>query len=395
MSDGIRDFAVVLATVAACLAGAGIPSPLYGLYRAEHHFGILAQTLLFATYAVALLPALIVAGRWTARVDGRWMTASGVCLVLGADAAFVWDRSLPVLFAARAAQGIGIGVVNAAVAVLALERHPRSDTRAAALGTALATAAGLGVGCVSAGVWAQYWPQPLLWPYVGHAVVLAVMLILIGRLGRGATAHTAPGRPVEWNRSRFRTSCAAAFLAWSLGGLFLAVAPALSGAALGTTNLAVAAGTVGIFFLASAAGQYTVGSGRAGPQPDDVGLWALFLGCCALLAAAASGWAAVLLLSAVVGGFGLGATFTTTLAVVNRLVPPARRGRLLPIYFASVFGGTALPVVAVGAAALRLPLAAAVIAYAAITGCGVAVLIARAAWRRGFARRARSGDRPA
>ena len=45
------------------MAGANLATPLYAVYAARFHFSSLVLTTVFATYAVVLVPALILFGR--------------------------------------------------------------------------------------------------------------------------------------------------------------------------------------------------------------------------------------------------------------------------------------------------------------------------------------------
>src|SRR6201992_1404477 len=88
------------------------PTPLYAYWERSYGFGAIVTTLVFATYAVGVLAALLFAGR-DSDVDGR-RPGLLACVALSAlsSALFLLAGGLPVLFAARLISGFSAGLAT-------------------------------------------------------------------------------------------------------------------------------------------------------------------------------------------------------------------------------------------------------------------------------------------
>jgi len=60
-------------------AGATLPTPMYALYQKEPGFSPVVQTVIFAVYAVGVLAALLLFGRWSDAVGRRPLLLAGLC----------------------------------------------------------------------------------------------------------------------------------------------------------------------------------------------------------------------------------------------------------------------------------------------------------------------------
>ena len=64
-------YALVGAIIGLALFASSTPSPLYGIYRQLWGFSPLVLTLVYATYAIGVLAALLLAGRVSDEVGRR------------------------------------------------------------------------------------------------------------------------------------------------------------------------------------------------------------------------------------------------------------------------------------------------------------------------------------
>ena len=141
----------------------------------------------------------------------------------------------------------------------------------------------------------------------------------------------------------------AGFAAFSLLGLFSALAPSFLGGVLHEGSHAVQGAVV---FLLLAAGTVTqlLASRFSSRRVIMAGL-GLFLAALALIVAALAQASMTLFLAGTVaGGVAVGAVFLGSLATANRLAPPERRGQVISTYFALCYSGLIVPVVGVGVA---------------------------------------------
>jgi MFS family permease len=235
------------------------------------------------------------------------------------------------------------------------ELIPASASRRGSLVATAANMGGLGLGPLIAGLFAQYAPHPTVLVFeVYLAVVAAAGLCLllvpetVSPRRRPALRFAGLGIP-ERGRSEFIAAGAAAFAAFSLLGLFAALAPTFLGNVLHENSHAVQGGVV---FLLLAVGTVTqLLLSRFNSRRVVMAGLALFLAALALIVAALSqAGMALFLAGTVVGGVAVGAVFLGSLATANRLAPPGQRGQVISAYFVACYTGLIIPVVGVGVA---------------------------------------------
>src|SRR5947199_3566365 len=140
------------------MAGANLATPLYAVYADHFHFTSLVLTAIFATYAFVLVPALVVFGRLSDRFGRRPVLVAGLLTAAVGLGLFAAARSAAWLFAARATQGLAVGMISGAGTAALVELDPAEDRRRAALLAGLAQAGGSAAGPLFAGVLAQWAP---------------------------------------------------------------------------------------------------------------------------------------------------------------------------------------------------------------------------------------------
>src|SRR5262249_41948225 len=72
-------FFVVSGALFVLLLAGNLPTPLYAVYRARFGFSGTELTLIFAVYAMALIPSLLVFGQLSDRVGRKRVIAGGLC----------------------------------------------------------------------------------------------------------------------------------------------------------------------------------------------------------------------------------------------------------------------------------------------------------------------------
>jgi MFS family permease len=122
-----RSLRIAGVLVGLALFAAGVPSPLYGIYRDLWGFSDLVLTLVYAVYAFGVLATLILAGRLSDEVGRRPVLLASLGALLGATVLFILADSVAWLFAARALQGLATGVLLSAASAALLDLHPRRD----------------------------------------------------------------------------------------------------------------------------------------------------------------------------------------------------------------------------------------------------------------------------
>ena len=375
---GYRSAAVVLAVG---MAGATLPTPLYGLYGRKFGFAALTTTFVFATYAVGVIATLLLAGSHSDRAGRRPVLWCGLLLSAASAVCFARADGLTLLYAGRLLSGCSVGLLTGAGTVAVLELAAPADRSRAAFAATAANMAGLGCGPLLSGFLAQYAPAPLVLPFLAHLVLLggaAVAVLLLPETAVGARPR-AGLRPrglylPPQTRGMFLPVALAAFAGFSLQGLFTATAPALL-SELGERNLAFGGLVVFAVFFGSTAGQACAGTRTSGR--------ALAAGCLVLLAGTAlvgvslyAGSVYLLVLGGVCGGCGQGMAFRAGVAAVSAEAPAAHRAATLSFFFTIAYAGMTLPVIGVGALSVPMGLKDAGLVF---TGCVGVVAAATAA----------------
>ncbi|WP_195909081.1 MFS transporter [Microlunatus sp. Gsoil 973] len=117
-------FIVVATVLAAFLAGASAPSPLYGVYARTWGFSPVTVTAVFAIYAIALLGTLLVSGTLSDALGRRPVILMALGLQSLAMALFLLASGVAWLYLARITQGVATGLVTAAVSAALLDLQP-------------------------------------------------------------------------------------------------------------------------------------------------------------------------------------------------------------------------------------------------------------------------------
>lgn len=140
------------------IASTNLPSPLYEVYRRTWHLSAGIIALIFATYALCLIPSLLVFGQLSDHVGRRKIIALGLVVAAAGTLCLAFAPSPVWLFIARALQGITVGAISGAMTAALVELHPRQERQAAALIVSTATVAGAGIGPLIAGALGRYGP---------------------------------------------------------------------------------------------------------------------------------------------------------------------------------------------------------------------------------------------
>lgn len=356
-------FTLVVTLVISFLAASAAPSPLYALYREAWGFSAFMLTLVFGSYAFALLAALLVFGALSDHLGRRTVILGALVLEIGAVLLFWSADSVGWLIAARTLQGVATGIATSVLSAMLLDLNP---TRGA-LFNGLAPMIGMAVGALGASALVQFAPEPM---HLIYEVLLAVMLVqgvLALRLPETVTrrpgalrsmvpsAHVPPAaRPLLWRVLPLNTA------GWALGGFYLSLGPTLARWVTGSHTPLVGGALIATLVLTGALAICLV---RQLPAPLVLRRSAVLLGAGLVVTLVGvhlhNAW--FFFGGTWVAGLGFGAGFN---AAVRTLVPaaqPHERAGLMASFFVmsylafsvpSLFAGVAVGVVGLHAAAL-------------------------------------------
>ncbi len=370
-------------TFLVAMAFSVVPTPLWTLYQARDAFSTFAITIAFAAYAVGVLVSLFLVGHLSDRVGRRTILLPAIALELVAAVLFIVWNTLPGLIVARVVSGLGIGMITATATAFILElhshAHPGSDRSRSDVVSTAANLGGLGFGAVAAGVLAQFVGQPLVTPFVVFLILLALAAIAIAFVPETVAAS---GERVAYRPQRIRVpatsrmlyfaAAVVAFGAFSFFGLATALAPAFVAGDLRVTSQAIGGLVVFLAFASAVGTQLVVRSARQGTQVT-IGIVLLVLGLAALTAGVWSASLALFIVGGMFAGGGAGVLFKTALLEGSKLAEPQFRGEALAGIFLFSYAGLIVPVVGLGIATLFLPIATALLAFAALTALVVII----------------------
>ena len=338
---------------AATMLGTTLPTPLYVIWQSQWHFSSGVVTLIFAVYAAGVVAALVFAGRASDQVGRRPVLGAALAFSALSTVVFIVATSVGWLFLGRVLSGFSAGLMTGtATAALTDMLGPAKPRRASVVAT-VANTFGLGLGPLLAGLFAQYLPRPTVLVFEVYLALLAVAALAVAwvpetvrQRQRLSIRFAGFGFPPS-GRDEFLAAGVAGFAAFSLLGIFSALAPTFLGDVLHQDSHAVGGAVVFMIFAISAATQVVVGRFDY-RKVVSFGL-ALFVLVLALIVAGLSQASLGLFLAGTgVGGVAVGGVFLGSLSAASRLAPAERRGQVVSSYFVFCYLGLAVPVIAVG-----------------------------------------------
>jgi MFS family permease len=347
-------FAIAAYAFAVTMLGTTLPTPLYVFYQDEFGFSTLMVTVIFATYAVGVIAALLLFGRLSDEVGRRRVLLAGLTLSALSAVAFLLAQGLAPLLLGRLLSGLSAGIfTGTATATLLDFADPENRARATLVAT-IANMGGLGCGPLLAGAIAEWSGSPLHLPFWVDLALLAPAVLGISLIPEPVAHRERPRlRPQPLRvpaeiRAVFVRSSMAAFAGFAVLGLFTAVGPAFAGEVLGVSNHAAIGLIVFAVFAASTLGQLSLGSVFPAERALPYGCAALIVGMVALAAGLADASLPLLLLGGLVAGFGQGLSFRAGLGAVNAATPEERRGEVASSFFVVAYVAISIPVVGEG-----------------------------------------------
>jgi hypothetical protein len=261
-----------------------------------------------------------------------------------------------------------------------------SSPAAGARRATLALSAGFGLGPLVSGLIAEFAPAPMAWPYVVHAIAMAVAFVQArpvpetapGARGAGAAPNTRRGL----GRREWRVLAELLPVApWAFGfpAVTIAILPGLMRAHV--ARPVIYSGLVIATTLATGVAVQPL-TRRLQRRGDRVGLAigaaGVFLGAYAV----AIGSPAWVFAVAVLVGAGYGLVMTTGLLEISERVPQESRGTAVGIYYVMTYIGFTLPFIdALAAKRLGDPPTLALAGGAAVLSLGIRAIMLRVAHR--------------
>lgn len=341
---------LTVSLVASFLAASSAPSPLYALYREAWGFSPLALTVIFSSYAFALLAALLVFGALSDHLGRRTVILASLLIELLSIVLFWSAESAGWLLAARIVQGFATGIATSALSATLLDLSP---TRGA-LFNSVAPMFGMAVGALGASALVQFAPAPM---HLVFDVLLAILALQT--LAALFLPDTVTRRPGVWQSLRPRIAIPAAARAtlwrilplntasWALGGFYLSLGPTLAKLVTGTSAPTTGGALIATLVLAGAA---AIGWVRLRPAPAVLtgSALALVIGLSLTLVGVHAGSGLAFFGGTLVAGFGFGAGFNGAVRSLVPLAAPHERAGLMAGFFALSYLAFSVPAIIAG-----------------------------------------------
>jgi MFS family permease len=385
-------FAAAGGALAIMLIGSSLPTPLFPVYGQLFHFGSLGITLLFSAYTLLVIPALVLIGPLSDAKGRRevLVAALGISVVYAALFAAANQRAW--LFVGQGIEAVAMGALQGTGAHTLVESDPRQDRRRASAVASAVTMGGAAAGLLLAGALAEYGPLSRRLPYLVEIVLLigalvAVVTFVPPRRNRNPWRPRRPTIPPHIRRP-FLVASTSAFVAWAVGGLYLALVPSFVWTALHHRNLLVSGAIVALMMGTSAAAQLV--AQRLPSRPvQQAGVVIMGLSVAVIAVTTHYPALAPLLIASVLAGVGHGLAFMGSLGDVSEIAPHDRKADVVASYYVVVYFSTALPVIGVGvlAGSMGLLPAVSLFAYVVFAVCvlGLVGLVAETPDRRAAA----------
>jgi MFS family permease len=343
-------FLLLASITVSFLAGSSAPTPLYPLYMARWGLTPLMITVIFGIYALAVLLALLVAGRLSDHLGRRPVLLTAALAQAATMVMFGTATSLTGLLLARVVQGLTTGAALGAVGAAMIDLDKTRGTVANAVAPPFGTA----IGALVAGVLVQYLPFPthLVYAVFGmvfilQAIGLAYMTESITPRGSVLSSLKPQLRLPRATREPLLLALPVLVAVWALAGFYGSLGPMLVRSMLGS-NMPLLGG-LSLFVLAACAGLSVLVFQHREPQDMMMfGVASLFVGVAITVMSLPYSAIALFFLGTAIAGVGFGAGFQGAVRTVVPFASPHERAGVLSIVFVICYIAMGVPAVVAG-----------------------------------------------
>ncbi|WP_117195442.1 MFS transporter [Rhizobium terrae] len=344
------------------------PTPLYHLYQELFHLPSAMITLIFGSYAFALLAVLLTLGGLSDYVGRRPLILAALAINAAALVIFIFADSGPMLMAGRIVQGFATGIAFPTFGATILDTNKRHGP----ILNSITAFLGLMIGTLLCGTLVAFAPAPT---FLTYAVLLVATLA--GIIALAFMPETAARRPGALAAMRPRISVPRRargplirvtpvnVAGWALAGFYLSLMPSLVAVTTGITSpfiggavvaTSMLSATVSVFAFRAFAPQRVLSAATAG----------LIIGVLITLAGVEEQTVLLLFLGTAVAGLGLGSIFSNILKIVLPLAEGHERAELLSAFLVESYLAFAIPAIVAGLAAPVLGLSMTAYLYGAV-----------------------------
>jgi predicted MFS family arabinose efflux permease len=338
----------LLASIAVSfLAGSAAPSPLYGVYQRAWGFSPITTTIVFGSYAIAVLAALLTLGSLSDYVGRKPVLVLATLVQALTMLLFATADGVGSLVVARVVQGLAtgsaVGAVGAGMLDIDRERGTFTNAVSPLTGTAL--------GATLAGLVAQYLPSPtqLVYFILCAVFLLQATAVLImpetGSAKPGALASLKPHFLVpEAVRQAMLFAVPVLVASWALAGFYASLGPALA-QKLAASNSLLLGGSVILVIAGSGALAVSLMHTRPAHEIMLLGASSLAVGVTTTLVAIPGGSVPLFFSGAAIAGVGFGTGLQGAIRSVLPLAAAHERAGVLSTVYVVAYLAMGVPAV--------------------------------------------------
>jgi MFS transporter len=345
-----RSFLLYASIVVFFLAGSSAPTPLYSVYQRAWGFSPVTVAVVFATYALAVLAALLIVGSLSDFVGRRPVLLVTTVLQAVSMGVFVGAHGVGALIAARVVQGLATGAAVGAAGAGMID----VDRERGTLVTGFAPMLGTGAGSMVSGLCVEFLPAPTKLVYLVLALIFVVQTIGVAAMPEsasripGALASLRPRLHVpERMRRPVLLAVPALVGAWALAGFYGSLGPSLVRRLMASSAPAI--GGLALFVLAGGGVVAVVVSRQSTVfRTMQLGTAALAGGVAVTLHAVSATSVVEFFVGTAIAGAGFGGSFQGAIRSVIGLAAPHERAGVLSVLFVVSYLAMGVPAVAAG-----------------------------------------------
>jgi predicted MFS family arabinose efflux permease len=379
-------FGLLTSILIGLLASSSAPTPLYAIYQAKWGFSDVTITVIFGVYAVAVLGSLLVFGSLSDHVGRKPMLLGALVIQAAVMALFATASGLPILLAARVAQGLATGAALGAIGAGLVDLHPGRGPLANAAGAMSGTA----TGALGSALLVQLLPAPTQLVYLllmGAFLAQATAVLAIPETSPRAPGALRAMRPVIALPHQVRGALAIAapslVAVWALAGFYGSLGPSLAGQ-IGHSHSTILGGA-SLFVLAGSGALTVLAFHRTDPRNFALaGAGLIILGVLTVLWSVSAHSLSGFFIGTALAGAGFGGGFQGGLRTIVPLAGPTERAGVISVAYIISYLAMGLPAILAGVLVVHGTLTGtaqefggAVIALAALTAAGLIAGIVR------------------
>lgn len=329
--------------------GTNLSVTLFPVYQAEYHMSSAEITLLFAVYAVFLLPILLIFGSLSDQIGRKPVLIPSMLLMLLATLIFAWSSNTIELFAGRILQGISTGAFLGTGTAFMVDHA--GEKRASTLRlVSLTTMIGFGLGPAVSGLLLQYsaWRHEQM-PYLLYSGLMVIAIagaLTVTESVRKADSlqwRIRVGVPRPLRQPFFRFIGPAGLVFFALNGTAMALIPSFSIQVLHTHNDALNGGFIFLMMVAGGIAQWFTPN-RGLIRMTRIGLLLTVMGMFLIILSGVWTNLVFMLLSVVVQGVGSGLVFKGSLGLAGKLGEGPAQAQVVSSYYVAAYIGLSIPV---------------------------------------------------